>query len=98
MKKERTLSFVFWYERGYSEQRIRKKRKCMEKDSNCTGLLASCRSKRGRCFLWQPIPYQQNHRGTGQAEAEQCQRQRFTNSNISRLTANMNTSMEWHIS
>ena len=40
----------------------------MEKDSDCTSLLASYRLKRGRFFLWQPILYQRNHRGTGQAE------------------------------
>jgi hypothetical protein len=28
------------------------------------GLLAPCGLKRDRCFLWQPIPCRQNHRGT----------------------------------
>src|SRR6266478_2051231 len=93
-----TLSFVFWSERGYSEQRMKSKRKCREKDSDRTGLLAPCRLKKGRCLLWQPIPCRQNHRGTGRAEAEQCQRQRFTNSNVFRPTANMNASTGWHIS
>src|ERR1700694_2974577 len=58
--KEHTLSFAFWGGREYSEQRIRRKRKCMERDSDRIALLASCRLKRGRCFLWQPIPYQLN--------------------------------------
>jgi Uma2 family endonuclease len=49
----------------------------MEKDSDFISLLASYRLKRGRFFLWQPILYQQDHRGTGQAEAEQCQEAAF---------------------
>ena len=90
---DHTLSFVFCYERGYSEQEMKRKRKGGEMDSDCAGLLALCGLKKGRCFQWQPIPCRRNHRGTGPAEAEQCQRQLFTNSNASRPTANMNTSI-----
>src|SRR5260221_10034802 len=45
-----TQIFVFWYEREYSEQRMRRKRKCREKDSNRTGLLAPCGLKKVGVF------------------------------------------------